>query len=209
MYKLVIDTNVFVSALLSKNSKSPPVRILDYLFEGKIIPLYNDEIFSEYENILRRLKFNFEDQEIKSVLKVIKLLGLETSRTPTKDFFVDTSDIVFYEIALTHRLENVFLVTGNLKHFPQKDFIVSPKDMLTLLDQKNNMKQAEEAFDLAPEYDFSGGIRGRFYNPQKVQTSIRLDNDIILYFKKKASKEKNGYQTLINNALREYINQSM
>ena len=94
-------------------------------------------IFHEYENVLRRLKFNFEEQEISSVLKVIKHLGIKTIRTPSKDFFQDTSDIVFYEIALTHQLENAYLVTGNLKHFPQKTFIVSQKDMLLLLDKEH------------------------------------------------------------------------
>jgi uncharacterized protein (DUF4415 family) len=67
------------------------------------------------------------------------------------------------------------------------------------------MKQSEDAFEMLPEYDFSQGIRGRFYQPKKISTSIRLDDDIILYFKKKASEEKIGYQTLMNMALREYI----
>ncbi|MEA1910410.1 MAG: BrnA antitoxin family protein [Spirochaetota bacterium] len=35
---------------------------------------------------------------------------------------------------------------------------------------------------------------------------MRLDDDIILYFKKIASEQKIGYQTLLNSALREYIN---
>uniref|UniRef100_A0A7C3E1X8 BrnA antitoxin of type II toxin-antitoxin system n=1 Tax=Gracilinema caldarium TaxID=215591 RepID=A0A7C3E1X8_9SPIR len=70
---------------------------------------------------------------------------------------------------------------------------------------EDNMKHSEEAFELLPEYDFSKGVRGRFYSPKKVSTSIRLDNDILLYFKKKASEEKIGYQTLINMALRDYI----
>ena len=67
------------------------------------------------------------------------------------------------------------------------------------------MKQSEDAFEMLPEYDFSQGIRGRFYQPKKISTSIRLDDDIILFFKKKASVEKIGYQTLINTALREFI----
>ena len=69
----------------------------------------------------------------------------------------------------------------------------------------NNMKNSEDVYEMLPEYDFSKGIRGRFYNPKKVSTSIRLDDDIILYFKKKASEEKIGYQTLMNSALRDYI----
>ena len=66
-------------------------------------------------------------------------------------------------------------------------------------------KRSEDVFELAPEYDFSGGVRGRFYRPKKIATSLRLDDDIILYFKKKAGEEKIGYQTLLNQALREYI----
>jgi uncharacterized protein (DUF4415 family) len=73
----------------------------------------------------------------------------------------------------------------------------------------DNMKNSEDLFDMRAEYDFSKGVRGRFYTPSKISTSIRLDNDIILFFKKKASEEKIGYQTLMNMALREYIQQHM
>ena len=70
-----------------------------------------------------------------------------------------------------------------------------------------NMKVKENEYVLKDSYDFSKGIRGRFYNPKKKSTTIRLDDDIILYFKKMASEEKIGYQTLLNSALREYIKQ--
>ena len=72
--------------------------------------------------------------------------------------------------------------------------------------KENNMKEHEDAFEMKQEYDFSNGIRGRFYTPKKKSTTIRLDDDIILYFKKIASEQKIGYQTLLNSALREYIN---
>ena len=70
---------------------------------------------------------------------------------------------------------------------------------------RDNMKQSEDEFELQTEYDFSKGIRGRFYTPFKKSTTIRLDDDIILYFKKMAGERKIGYQTLMNSALREYI----
>jgi len=63
----------------------------------------------------------------------------------------------------------------------------------------------KKEFELKEEYDFSHGIRGRFYRPKKISTSMRLDNDILLYLKKIASEKKIGYQTLINTVLREYI----
>ncbi len=74
---------------------------------------------------------------------------------------------------------------------------------------EDSMKKSEDVFEMRPEYDFSNAVRGRFYNPKKISTSIRLDDDIILYFKKKASESKIGYQTLMNMALREYISQNI
>jgi len=48
-------------------------------------------------------------------------------------------------------------------------------------------------FEMFDDYDFSSGTRGRFYKPKKIPTTLRLDNDIILYFKKKASEQKVPY----------------
>lgn len=63
----------------------------------------------------------------------------------------------------------------------------------------------KEDFELEKEYDFSKGIRGRFYRPRKVSTTLRLDDDILLFFKKLATEKKIGYQTLLNSALRDYV----
>ncbi len=62
-----------------------------------------------------------------------------------------------------------------------------------------------DEYEMQDEYDFSDGIRGRFYKPKKIPTTLRLDDDIILYFKKKASEEKVPYQTLINAFLRKEL----
>ncbi len=70
-----------------------------------------------------------------------------------------------------------------------------------------NIEQREkfDNFELEEGYDFSDGIRGRFYKPKKVPTSMRLDNDILLFLKKEAKEKKIAYQTLINNLLREHM----
>lgn len=70
---------------------------------------------------------------------------------------------------------------------------------------KTSIIRQKDDFELKEEYDFSKGVRGRFYRPRKISTSMRLDNDILLYLKKIASEKKIGYQTLINNILREFI----
>jgi len=67
----------------------------------------------------------------------------------------------------------------------------------------------EEDFTLKKEYDFSKGTRGRFYRPKKVPTTIRLDDDILLFFKKLATEKKSGYQTLMNDVLRDYIKKAV
>ena len=59
------------------------------------------------------------------------------------------------------------------------------------------------------EYDFSKGERGPVIppDPNKIRITIRLDADIIDYFKGQVQKAGGGnYQSLINNALREYLN---
>ena len=43
------------------------------------------------------------------------------------------------------------------------------------------MKVAKDDFVMKDEYDFSEGISGRFYTPKKTSTTIRLDDDIIIY----------------------------
>jgi uncharacterized protein (DUF4415 family) len=62
--------------------------------------------------------------------------------------------------------------------------------------------------DLIPEAvgDWSNGRRGLFYRPIKQQITLRLDADLIEWFKTHHPQSE-GYQTSINRALREYISQ--
>ena len=52
VYYAVIDTNVFISALLSKRADAATVRVLDVMFDGKIVPLYHEDILAEYDEVL-------------------------------------------------------------------------------------------------------------------------------------------------------------
>jgi len=71
----------------------------------------------------------------------------------------------------------------------------------------SNIKQRErfDDYEMEDEYDFTDGVRGRFYEPKKIPVSLRLDNDIVLFFKKLASEKKVPYQTLINALLRKEL----
>lgn len=62
----------------------------------------------------------------------------------------------------------------------------------------------EEDIDLsdAPEItDWSGAVRGKFYRPEKQPVTIRLDADVVDWFKRTEPK----YQTAVNRVLREYM----
>ena len=61
-YYAVIDTNVIVSALLKWNSV--PGVVLQAVFNGFVVPVFNDEILNEYRNVLNRPKFGFSSEQL-------------------------------------------------------------------------------------------------------------------------------------------------
>ena len=119
-YLVVIDTNVLISALLSKHNDAATVRVLNAVFDGKIIPVFNEEILSEYDNVL---------------LDAIKTYGVFTKQLITGEILPDPKDLVFYEVVMAKRDENAYLVTGNGKHFPKKPFVVTPNELLSIIYQ--------------------------------------------------------------------------
>ena len=82
-YYAVIDTNVIVSAMLTKNYASATVQVVTAIFTGKIIPLYNTAILEEYDEVLHRDKFHLKDETIRKLLTVIQNLGLEVQPLST------------------------------------------------------------------------------------------------------------------------------
>ena len=128
----VIDTNVIVSALFAISGQSNPATVIRKVIDGTITPIYNEEILREYEEVLNRNKFPFRKDDIDLIINTVQEYGIEISERQISDEnFVDKKDIVFYEVALSR--EDSFLVTGNLKHFPKKPFIVSPAEMVEII----------------------------------------------------------------------------
>lgn len=133
LYYAVIDTNVIVSAMM--NPDSIPGNVLKHALGGRIIPLINQEILDEYIRVIHRSKFGFDENDIKNVLLSIKERAVVLDRTISNEPFIDQNDIVFYEITLTGRIDKeAYLVTGNMRHFPKKPFVVSPKEMMDIIE---------------------------------------------------------------------------
>lgn len=131
MIYAVIDTNIFVSALITHNSNASTVKVLESMLFRRFIPLYNDEIIAEYEDVLHRRKFKLTEDSIRTVIDYVKLNGINSVRLPYDGDMPDEDDRVFYEVALSE--EESFLVTGNLKHFPHTPKVVTASQMLEIL----------------------------------------------------------------------------
>lgn len=99
----VIDTNVLVSALMSKSDDSATVKVMDALLRGRIIPLYHEDIMLEYEDVLHREKFHFSEDRIQMILSSIRTYGVEVFPQPTGEVFTDKDDIIFYEVVMEKR----------------------------------------------------------------------------------------------------------
>ena len=128
----VFDTNVLVSALLTKRADSPTVQLLDYVFDGRIVLLYNDAIIREYEEVLHRGHFAFSDERVQDLIDLVKT-GMHLELTESDEVFIDEDDKVFYEVALSK--EDGYVVTGNTKHFPKSPIVVTPAEMIHIIEQ--------------------------------------------------------------------------
>ena len=126
MIKAVIDTNVIVSAYITKNLEAATSKVWEAVLQCKLTPIYNDEILSEYSEVLHREKFGIPEHLVKWALDIIVTNGVRGERIMSDEFFPDPKDMVFYEVALSK--EDAYLVTGNTKHFPKKPTVVSPNE---------------------------------------------------------------------------------
>jgi len=131
MQKLVIDTNVLVSALIRE---SYPHRIVFDIFPDKnIIWCISDEVFGEYDSVLNRTKFSkYSGFTIKAerLLAFVEAIAAKFTPQITLKVIKDLSDNKFLELAST--CEADFLITGNTLDFTMSTYgqtkIVTPKE---------------------------------------------------------------------------------
>lgn len=131
MIYAVIDTNVLVSALLSRHADASTVKVVEAFQDRKFKLLFNRDIFNEYCDVLFRPKLKLPEEKVQKLISQIGSEGIASSRLHSDEFFPDPKDVVFYEVALSK--DGAYLVTGNTKHFPKKPIVVTPAEMLEIL----------------------------------------------------------------------------
>ena len=133
MKYVVLDTNVVVSAMISHLDHGHPAALMQRMAERKFVPVYSTALIEEYEEVLRRPKFKFSDQDIAMVLAMIRRFGIHQERLPGLAFVpacADADDQPFYDLALS---TDALLVTGNTKHFPEDKRIFTPNSYFQTL----------------------------------------------------------------------------
>ena len=120
--KIVLDTNVIVSALLSPSGV--PARILALVLEGILTIVYDNKILVEYLDVLNREKLKISKELINLVIDFINKEGEFRIARPQTTKFYDEDDRIFYELYKSGGID--YLVTGNIRHFPHEKGIVTP-----------------------------------------------------------------------------------
>ena len=126
--KIVVDTNVLVSALIQP--EGIPARVLDTILSGQVQTVLDHRIYAEYRDVLLRPEFGFVPEHVDSILEFLLHSGERIYTITTSVALPDVYDGKFLEVAIDGSAD--FLVTGNLKHFPARQRhgvrVLSPRE---------------------------------------------------------------------------------
>ena len=123
---IVLDTNVLVSGLI--NPHGVPGHIINLVLRKDIILLTDERILHEYHEVLSRDKFGFSTQDILALVDFMRHESVHVIAQPLELKLEDMDDLPFMEVALSGNAD--FLITGNRKHFPDEDFIVTSQHFI-------------------------------------------------------------------------------
>lgn len=134
MTRIVLDTNVVVSALIQPFGNE--AQVIHAVLAGTVTPCFSNEMLEEYAGVLARPKFGFPPPTIAGLLEMLQSRGSLVAPAPLPRLSPDPKDDPFIACVVSARA--VFLVTGNRRHFPAKAYgcakVVSARELLVALD---------------------------------------------------------------------------
>ena len=125
--RVVLDTNILISALWSKDGN--PAKIIHLIPDRKITPYFCEEILCEYRVTLSRPNFHFHPSAVNELLDELAVCGKNITARKSDIPLPDESDRVFYDTA---NEADAILITGNIKHYPNEPFIMTPSDFFAM-----------------------------------------------------------------------------
>ena len=130
--KVVLDTNVLVSGMLSPEGL--PATVLDATTDGHLVPCFDERILTEYRLVLSREKFAFSGNQIETMMARIMSAGYLASAEPLSAQLPDPKDRMFVEVAVACGAD--YIITGNLKDYPENATlgvaVVTPREFANL-----------------------------------------------------------------------------
>jgi len=117
--RVVVDTNVLVGSLLSPHG--PGAVIIGLCLTRTLVPLVDDRLLDEYEEVLRRPEFVFASADVNRFLERWQRVALAITAAPLPGGIKglpDQDDAAFLEVAFSGRAEA--LITANIRHFPER-----------------------------------------------------------------------------------------
>lgn len=116
MIRVVIDTNILVSALL--HTEGLPAAVLMLALSGEVQLCVSDAVFAEYDEVIRRPRFKRSPDIIERTLQSIQEVGQWIKPGIRVEACTDPDDNIFLECAQAREAD--YLVTGNPRHFPAR-----------------------------------------------------------------------------------------
>jgi len=138
MLRVVLDTNVLVSALWTPASNASA--IINLIFSDRIVPCFDQHILDEYRAVLSRPRLAFPARQVDELLAEISERGLAVIPLPSTIEMSDETDRKFYDTA---KFCTAYLITGNTRHFPKDPSIVSPAVFLDVF-AKNGVFEGKD-----------------------------------------------------------------
>lgn len=118
--RIVVDTNIIVSALLSEDGTA--FQVLADVMDGKYEVFVSKEIYDEYDDVLHRDRFGFDEETIQFILEWFRKNAVWIEANKSDIPMPDEKDRVFYDVA---RCCKAKLLTGNNKHYPVDELVTS------------------------------------------------------------------------------------
>lgn len=132
MIRVVLDTNIVVSALLKPDGNER--RLLRMGLAGQFAMLVSPAILAEYQGTLARPKFRLQPDEVAATIEGIRNAVELVDPDVTVTIAPDDADNRFLECAQAGKAD--YLVTGNKRHFPERfgrTRILNARHLLELL----------------------------------------------------------------------------
>ena len=129
MIRVVIDTNVLISALLT--SGGLPEAVFNLAISGEVQWFASEAILAEYEDVLKRPRLAIDSG--KAAAAIARIRGIVSVVSPTMRIAAasDPDDNRFLECAEAAQAH--YLITGNIRHFPEvwkETRILTPREFI-------------------------------------------------------------------------------